>query len=76
MNTVIENSPVLAFFIFLGVLVISIIWIAFPFLVSNGFKRLQKLLARQNELLDKITERQNETNKALQWIIDHWRSGP
>jgi hypothetical protein len=76
MNTVIENSPILAFFIFLGVLAISIIWIAFPFLVSNGFNRLQKLLTRQNELLDKITERHNETNKALQWIIDNWRSRP
>jgi hypothetical protein len=31
-------------------------------------------MTRQNELLDKITERQNETNKALQWIIDNWRS--
>ncbi|PYI82963.1 MAG: hypothetical protein DME54_08955 [Verrucomicrobia bacterium] len=74
MNTIVENSPVLAFFIFLGVLAISIIWIAFPFLVSNGFSRLQKLLTRQNELLDKITERQNETNKALQWIVDNWSS--
>jgi len=74
MNTIVENSPVLAFFIFLGVLAISIIWIAFPFLVSSGFSRLQKLLTRQNELLDKITERQNETNKALQWIVDNWSS--
>ena len=48
----------------------SIVWLIFPFVVSSGLSRVEKLLKKQNETLDKISERTNETNRALQFLVD------
>jgi predicted PurR-regulated permease PerM len=69
-----DVNPILAVLIFIGLLVITVVWIIFPFMVNNGLNRIQRLLAKQNEILGQITDRQNETNKALQWIVSNWGS--
>jgi predicted PurR-regulated permease PerM len=69
-------SGFVALIIVVGLLVIAVVWIIFPFVVNSALNRIQKLLAKQNELLGQITDRQNEANKALQWIINNWSSRP
>jgi uncharacterized membrane protein YhiD involved in acid resistance len=60
----------LGLIIAVGLLVITIVWIIFPFIVNSALSRIQKQLAEQNDLLGQINDRQNETNKALQWIVN------
>ena len=69
-----ETSPILVFIIGVLVLMVVVAWIVFPFLVNNGLNRIQKHLAKQNDLLGQINDRENETNKALQWIVNNWTS--
>ena len=57
-------------------LVVGVVWLVFPFVVWGGFTNLSKLLEKQNERLGQIATRQNETNKALQWIVDNWNARP
>jgi hypothetical protein len=54
----------------LGGIVLAVCWIIFPFVVANGMGRIEKLLKKQNEALVRIAERQNETNRALQFLVD------
>ncbi len=42
---------------------LAICWLIFPFIVSNSLGRIEKLLRQQ-------TDRQNETNKALQFLVN------
>jgi hypothetical protein len=63
--------------LFLVFVIVVIVWIVFPFLMVSGLNKLEKLLKRENELLTEqneilaaVAERQNETTKALHWIVD------
>jgi hypothetical protein len=56
--------------------VIANAWIIFPFMVNNGLNRMQRLLAKQNEVLGQITDRQDGTNKALQWMVSNPELAP
>jgi len=56
--------------LFLLSLIVGVIWLAFPFFVASGFKTMEKLLKKQNDLLERISDRQNETNKALQFLVN------
>ncbi len=58
------------------VAIIGVVWLIFPFVVSSSLNALEKLLKKQNEQLSKIADRQNENNKALQFIVDNWSSRP
>ncbi len=44
-------------------LVVVICWVIFPFIVTNSLGRIEKLLRQQSD-------RQNETNKALQFLVN------
>ena len=57
-------------------LIVGVVWMAFPFEVNSALNRVQKLLSKQNEVLEKLNARQNETNKALQFLVDNWRPRP
>ena len=63
-------SPFLVVLIFIGLITLSVVWIAFPFIVMNGLRRIEKLLDKQNQTLAQIADRQNETNRALQFLVD------
>ena len=54
-------------FVLIGlfIIVLAAVWITFPFIVMSGLRRIEKLLAKQNQTLDQIADRQNETNCAL-----------
>jgi len=56
--------------LFLVVLVVGVVWVIFPFFVASGLNSIEKALKRQTDLLEKIVDRQNETNKALQFLVD------
>jgi uncharacterized membrane protein len=47
----------------LVLLVVAICWLVFPFIVANSLGRIEKLLRQQ-------TDRQNETNRALQFLVN------
>jgi hypothetical protein len=48
----------------------GIVWLIFPFVVNNDLSRIERLLKKQNEILQSVTDRQNETNRALQFLVD------
>jgi hypothetical protein len=52
------------------IIVLAAIWITFPFIVMSGLRRIEKLLAKQNQTLAQIADRQNEANRALQFLVD------
>ena len=52
------------------IIALAVWWIIFPFIVANGMNQIEKLLKKQNEALQKIADRQNETNRALQFLVD------
>jgi len=56
--------------------VISVIWIAMPFIVYRGFRRMEELAKRQNQLLYHISDRQNETNRAMQYLVERLDGAP
>jgi hypothetical protein len=62
-----------AFCVFLLGLAISIVWVFFPFILGSHLKAIERSLDKQNKALDQIADRQNETNKALQWLIENWK---
>jgi hypothetical protein len=51
-------------------ILLGIAWIIFPFIVLNSLGKIQKLLAKQNQTLAQIADRQNEANRALQFLVD------
>jgi ABC-type tungstate transport system substrate-binding protein len=56
--------------------ILAVLWLIFPFVVASGLNALEKLLRKQNDLLSKLIDHQNETNKALQWLVDNWSKRP
>jgi len=54
----------------LFIILLAIVWIIFPFIVLNGLGKIEKLLAKQNQTLTQIADRQNEANRALQFLVD------
>lgn len=56
--------------LFLVVLVVGIVWVIFPFVVAGGLNSIEKVLKKQNQLLERVGDRQNETNRALQFLVD------
>jgi hypothetical protein len=70
--------------IFIGLLMIAIAWIIFPFLMlgkANEIIKLLRPIANNTDTilsdrliiqhLESIADRLNETNKALQWLVDY-----
>jgi len=66
-------TDLLAIIVGLFLVIIAAVWVIFPFVVNSALARIQKLLASQNRSLEDVSGRLNETNKALQWIIDNWK---
>jgi hypothetical protein len=54
---------------FLGFCV-AFAWVIFPFIVISKCNQIIRLLAALQKTFDKNNDRQNETNKALQFFID------
>jgi hypothetical protein len=48
----------------------SVVWLVFPFVVSSSLSRVGKPLKKQNEILVSVADRQNETNRALQFLVN------
>ena len=54
----------------LFIILLAIVWIIFPFIVLHGLGKIEKLLDKQNQTLAQIADRQNETNRALQFLVN------
>jgi hypothetical protein len=54
----------------LFIILLAVAWIVFPFIVLNSLGKIEKLLTKENQTLTQIADRQNEANRALQFLVD------
>ena len=54
----------------LFIIVLAVAWIIFPFIVLHSLGRIEKLLGKQNQTLAQMADRKNETNHALQFLVE------